>query len=164
MFDWIGDCSDWHHSFSRLSFLIKKLYVNLNKYSIWWSLLPLLHLYSFKKVHDGFQAKISPMILFSGMYKKSFIYCRNGTTSQWRTRIYLSTWLVWLYMRLWLGGFHHLIHKTYQGVHKGTNINERYSRLGWSLMAIYFCPFAPPQSRENIGSSVHFTVMFCGGA
>ena len=34
------------------------------------------------------------------------------------------------------GGFHHLIHKTQQGVHKGTNMNERYSRLGWSLTAI----------------------------
>ena len=61
-------------------------------------------------------------------------------------------------------GFHHLIHKTDQGVHKGTNMNERYSRLGWSLKAIYFCPFAPPQSRENILSAVHFTVKFCGGA
>ena len=26
------------------------------------------------------------------------------------------------------------------------------------------CPFAPPQSRENIRSASHFTVKFCGGA
>ena len=61
-------------------------------------------------------------------------------------------------------GFHHLIHKTDLGVLKGTNTNERYSRLGWSLTSIYFCPFAPPQSRENIRNAVHFTVKFCGGA
>ena len=70
------------------------------------------------------------------------------------------------YYVLWilLCGFHHLIHKKYQGVHKGTNMNERYSRLGWILTAIYSCPFAPPQSCENIRSAVHFTVKFYGGA
>ena len=41
-------------------------------------------------------------------------------------------------------GFHHLIYKTQQGVHKGTNMNERYSRLGWSLTAIYFAPLLLP--------------------
>ena len=60
-------------------------------------------------------------------------------------------------------GFHHHIHKTDQGVHKGTNMNGIYSRLRWSLTEIYFCPFAPPQSRENIRNAVHFIVNFCGG-
>ena len=39
-------------------------------------------------------------------------------------------------------------------------MNGIYSRLGWSLTAIYFCPFSPPQSRENIRNAVHFTVRF----
>ena len=37
-------------------------------------------------------------------------------------------------------GFHHLMHKTKQWVHKGTIMNKIYSRLGWSLTAIYFAP------------------------
>ena len=41
-------------------------------------------------------------------------------------------------------GFHHLIHKTKQGVHKGKNINGIHSRLGWSLTAIYFATFLLP--------------------
>ena len=67
-------------------------------------------------------------------------------------------------MAIVLSGFHHLIHKTEQGLHKGTTMNGIYSRLGWSLMEIYFCPFAPPHSCENIRNAVHFTVKFCDGA
>ena len=51
-----------------------------------------------------------------------------------------------------------------RGCTKETTMNGIYSRLGWSLTAIYFCPFAPPQFRENIRNAVHFTVRFCGGA
>ena len=43
-------------------------------------------------------------------------------------------------------------------------MNEIYSRLGWSLTAIYFSRFAPPLYRENIRIDGHFTVKFCGGA
>ena len=41
-------------------------------------------------------------------------------------------------------GFHHLIHKTKHGVHKGPNMNKIYSRLGWSLTAILFAPLLLP--------------------
>ena len=34
-----------------------------------------------KVVPDLFQIKISPALLFSGMYQKSFIYCCNRTNS-----------------------------------------------------------------------------------
>ena len=61
-------------------------------------------------------------------------------------------------------GLHHLIHNTDQGVHKGNDYEQDLDILGWSLTSIYFCPFAPPQSRENIRNAVHFTVRFCCGA
>ena len=41
-------------------------------------------------------------------------------------------------------GFHHLIHKTKKGVHKGTNMNKIYSNLGLGLTEIYFAPLLLP--------------------
>ena len=62
-------------------------------------------------------------------------------------------------------GFHHIIHKTYQGLHKGKNMNERYSRLGWSLTEIYLCPFSPPQSRKHIrGAATKLNVKVDGAS
>ena len=46
----------------------------------------------------------------------------------------------------YISGFHHLIHKTKQGVHKGTNMDEIYSRLGWILTSIYFPPLLLPST------------------
>ena len=51
-----------------------------------------------------------------------------------------------------------------RGCTKETTMNGIYSGLGWSLTAIYFCPFAPPQSCENIQKAIHFPIRFCGGA
>ena len=57
-------------------------------------------------------------------------------------------------------GFHHLIHKTQQGVHKGTNMNKIYSRLGWSLTAIYFAPSLLPSPVKIFEATTTLSLSF----
>ena len=55
-----------------------------------------VHLY----IIDLVQPNVSPTLSFSGIYQKSFIYCRNVTNSQKKTRVYLPIWSLWLYTSL----------------------------------------------------------------
>ena len=65
--------------FLRSSRSLSKLYVS---YSCLCSVVTVYPLCLYVNPPEGVQPKMSPMISFSGMYQKSFIYLCNRTNSQ----------------------------------------------------------------------------------